>query len=112
MKRLQKRLQQLEAQLRYGANKLSKSQLFGIVQKILVVEAAIAVMSQPQKTDLDIAHDLANDYDGKVWQGYGKTRVYFNITGFRKKFYIDIKNGNLDLTHAPVKVAFAIRYAA
>lgn len=42
MKRLQKRLAQLEAKLRYGATKFSKSQLFAIIQQILVVEAAIA----------------------------------------------------------------------
>lgn len=41
MTRLQKRLAQLESKLRYGANKFSKSQLFGIVKQILVIEAMI-----------------------------------------------------------------------
>lgn len=112
MKRLQKRLAQLEAKLRYGATKLSKSQLFGIVQKILVIEAAIAVLEAKTETDSEICQRLADEHGGNAWAGYGKNRVYFNITGFRKKFYIEVKDGSIDLSHAPVKVAFAIRYAA
>lgn len=57
MKRLTKRLAQLEAKLRYMAShKFSKSQMFGVIQKILIIEAAIAHLQQ--KTDLEKAIDL------------------------------------------------------
>ena len=58
MKRLQKRLAQLEAKLRYMSNKLSASKLFGIIRQILVVEAMIEKLSQPVKSDLEVAIEL------------------------------------------------------
>ena len=112
MNRLQKRLTQLNAKLRYmAANKASKSVLYKIVKDILVIESAIEALQKP-KSDLEIANEIAYQYGGNVWQNYGLTRIYFQMKGFRKKFYIEVKNGNLDLNNAPVRVFQAISNAA
>jgi hypothetical protein len=96
MKRLQKRLAQLEAQLRYGANKLSKSQLFGIVQKILVVEAAIELVSCPivLATISPLTWTLEAQYrrnEGKKWVAriVGKDEKYTFKRDFLKASSIE-----------------------
>jgi hypothetical protein len=67
MKRLQKRLAQLEAKLRYMAsNKFSPAKLFQVIKSILTVEAMIENMSQPQKDDFFYNFEPDNSHAEKA----------------------------------------------
>lgn len=117
MKRLQKRLAQLEAKLRYGATKFSKSQLFAIIQQILVVESAIAsnqlanqkafrrFLSPAQAVDVINKGFKFSDSrcQAVLWQKYGKTRIYLNAIDrsrhLQKNGYIEYINGKFDCSN-------------
>lgn len=118
MKRLTKRLAQLEAKLRYGASKFSKSQLFGIIQNILVVEAAIAHLQIANQIKafrrflspaqaVAVINQSFNFSDSRcqavLWEKYGKTRIYLNAIDrsrhLQKNGYIEYVNGKFDCSN-------------
>jgi hypothetical protein len=118
MKRLQKRLAQLEAKLRYGASKFSKSQLFAIIQNILVVESAIATSQIANQVKafrrflspvqaVDVINKGFKFSDSRcqavLWEKYGKTRIYLNAVDrtrhLQKNGFIEYVNGKFDCSN-------------